>query len=371
MQFCFVFGQEPWLLPPALDLIAVLKEQGHGVRIVYAEYRGKKPDPKDYDLSLTYDIVPKIAGIKRLLTFAALTGAVKNFMAEKKTDVLVACDILSLQSVSSIKGVKKGYWGFEIVNKPERIRASLDFYRALRFPAWVRGMNFYLAPSRSRIDKIQSRVKANVPNAVIYNCRRLLHDTRTVSANFSKQASYKLVYTGMISRSQYLEEIVDAVELLDDNVTLTLAGPGNADYCTMLGKKIAGNPKLRHRVAMPGRLSREDAYALINTGDIGFVFYDENDGSEAKDPAPNKLSDYIAGNLWIIGGKQDYIKYWLQEKGAGVSINEINKETIAEAIKKLLTNPKFNDKSVLSSLYKNELNMNVQCATFLKLIGEN
>jgi glycosyltransferase involved in cell wall biosynthesis len=369
MQFCFVFGLEPWLLPPALDMIAVLKQQGHGVKIIYAEYQGKKPDPNDYDLSLTYDLIPKITGVRRLLTFVALSRAVKRFLAENKTDIVVACDIVSLQSVVRIAGVKKGYWGFEIVNRPSKIKLSLDFCRALYFPLWIKKMNFYLAPSLSRAQKIQNRLKSNVASAVIYNCRKLVNNSAQIDKSFLKKDQYKLIYTGMISGSQYIEELVDAMELLGDHVTLTIAGPGNNDYCTKLRNKIAANPKLKDRVTMPGRLSREDTYDLINDGDIGIVFYNEKNGNEAADPAPNKLSDYIAGNLWVLGGGQEYIKYWLEGKGAGVSINEINKITIAAGINKLITDVRFNDKSILNTLYTNELNMHTQAVTFLKLIG--
>jgi hypothetical protein len=47
MQFCFVFGLEPWLLPPALEMAETLKWSGHNVKIIYAEYQGKIMDKED------------------------------------------------------------------------------------------------------------------------------------------------------------------------------------------------------------------------------------------------------------------------------------------------------------------------------------
>ena len=364
MFFCFVFGLEPWLLPPAVEMIEALKSRGHEVKVIYAEYRGEKPDAKDYNINNTLNIIPKQTGYKRLLTYTYLSKAVKDFQATNKIDILIACDILSLQAISGISGVKKGYWGFEIFSKPAKVKASFDYYRALRFPAWIMGLNFFLAPSESRVEKIKKRVGKQIPCEVIYNCRRYA----MLKVNTSPSNETNIIYTGRISAAQYIEEIIGAMELVDKSLKLYLAGPASDDYSKKLKTMIDTNTLLKDRVFLTGRLSREDVYALTETASLGFVFYNEQMGDEAKDPAPNKLSDYIAAGIWTIGGPQAYIKYWLEERGAGVCIEEVHREDIALAINKIMSDAQFKDKTVLHDLYRNELNMGAQADKLLSLI---
>ncbi len=366
MFFCFVFGLEPWLLPPAVEMVEALKAKGHKVKVIYAQYRGEQPNPKDYDAANTYSVVPKQIGYRRLLTYSYLAKAVQSLISADKPDVLIACDILALQAISGIKDMKKGYWGFEIVKKPAKMKLSFDYYRALRFPSWINGLNFFLAPSQSRVDKIRMRSGKQIPGEVIFNCRRFEERQH----QHSESGGTKLVYTGRVSEAQYCEEIIDAMELLATEVTLTIAGPSSNEYFKKLKDKIDLNAVLAKRVHLPGRLSREDVYALVDSADIGFVFYNTEMSDEAEDPAPNKLSDYVAGDIWTVGGPQAYIKYWLEERNAGVCINVINKTEIADAIKKILSDGRFKDRKVLNDLYRNELNMDVQCDKLLQLVGE-
>ncbi len=370
MVLCFAFGQEPWLLPPALNMIQVLKSIGHKVDIIYAEYQGKKPEVGDYDSQLTYSTVPKQAGFRRLLTFRMLNAQISKYVKVEKPDCVIACDILSLQATIGLSDVKKGYWGFEIIAKPDRVKYSFDYYRALRFPAWVNKLNFFLAPSISRLKKIEKRVGGNVQGRVIYNCRQLIGDNHIVNDfSFNGKKTYSLIYTGMISKAQYIEEIVDAMFLLPENISLSIAGPADEVYYKSLLLKVSENRLLKDRVHLLGRLSREDAYDLVNNGDIGFVFYNPGSNGEANDPAPNKLSDYIAGRLWILGSNQEYIKYWLQDKGAGLVLETINKESIAKGVMDIISDNRFNNKQHLENLYLNELNMNVQADILLDVIN--
>ncbi len=370
MFFCFVFGHEPWLLPPAVEMVEALKVQGHIVKIVYAEYLGAKPDSADYDNANTYEVVTKKAGWKRLLTHRYLASSTAKMLRNHKVDVLISCDILSLHALSSIntRAVCVGYWGFEIVEMPTKINISYSPYRAASFPRWLGRLNFCLAPSESRMKKMLDRLGREIPHQVIYNCRQLKRQTGASPEH--KSVHVRLVYTGMISEAQYIEEIVDALELLDPAVTLSIAGPADPQYLEKLRSRIDGNPLLSGRVSLLGRLTREDVYKLIEDSDIGFVFYNAASNAGAADPAPNKLSDYIAGKIWVVGGSQPYIKDWLDARGAGVCIDAINKQAIAAAIQTIMMDKRFSDKAVLQHLYESELNMDIQARKLLTLVGQ-
>lgn len=370
MFFCFVFGQEPWLLPPAIEMVAALKARGHTVKIVYAEYIGRKPESTDYDDADTYEVVTKKSGWRRLLTHRYLAASTRKMLKTHKVDVLISCDIMSLHAISrvSTRAVCAGYWGFEIVDMPAKIKMSYFLYRAFSFPKWVGRLNFCLAPSESRMKKMLGRLKREMPHQVIYNCRQL--KLQSGASPECKSLRGRLVYTGMISEAQYIEEIVDALELLDRGVTLSIAGPANAQYLEKLRSRIDKSSMLAGRVTLLGRLTRENVYKLIEDSDIGFVFYNSSANAEAADPAPNKLSDYIAGKIWIVGGNQPYIKDWLEGRGAGVCVDKINKEAIAAAVQAIMTDKRFSDRAVLHNLYESELNMDVQAQKLLALLEQ-
>jgi glycosyltransferase involved in cell wall biosynthesis len=366
MNFCFVFGLEPWLLPPALEMIAVLRSNGHQVTIIYAQYQGTPANKADFDMSIEHIVVSKQSGYKRLLQHQFISKAVQNIKSKGVIDTYIACDILALQALVGIKGILKGYWAFEITYKPLKFKPSMDYFRALSFPAWISRLNFFMAPSVSRIKHITDRISSNIPHEVLYNCRQYIPAKTMEGLPLHKNAPLKLVYTGMISKDQYIEEIIDAIAFLDIPVTLTLAGPCAPAYQANLQERIASNNKLKESVHLIGRVERMAAYELLAQSDIGFVFYNEQDLTI--DPAPNKLSDYIAANLWIIGGSQPYIKYWLEERGAGISIPSITPQYIANAITQIATSGNFADKNRLADIYKNELNMNVQSEKLIKLV---
>jgi glycosyltransferase involved in cell wall biosynthesis len=177
------------------------------------------------------------------------------------------------------------------------------------------------------------------------------------------------VYTGSISAAQYIEEIIGAIALVGAPVQLDIAGPCSEAFARHLTQYIRDNG-LEDSVQLHGRVSRIEAYELVERADVGFVFYNERSGAEAGDPAPNKLSDYIAGNTWMIGSDQPYIKYWLEERGAGEIIKVVTKEAIAQAIKNILGAQRYSDTAVLEHIYRRELNMNVQANKLLGLIGK-
>lgn len=366
MNFCFVFGLEPWLLPPALEMIAVLRSEGHQVTIIYAQYQGTPANKADFDMNIEHIVVSKQSGYKRLLQHLFIRNALQNIKAKGIIDTYIACDILALQALVGIKGVLKGYWAFEITYKPVKFKPSMDYYRALMFPTWISKLNFFMAPSVSRIQHITDRVTTNIPHEVLYNCRQYI-PTNPIGGQATPQiAPHKLVYTGMISKDQYIEEIIDAIALLEIPVTLTLAGPCAPAYLAILKERIAASNKTKESVYLIGRVERMAAYELLAQSDIGFVFYNEQDLTI--DPAPNKLSDYIAANLWIVGGSQPYIKYWLEERAAGISIPSITSQYIAQAITQIATSEAFSNKNRLTDIYKNELNMNVQSEKLMKLV---
>lgn len=374
LKFCFVFGLEPWLLPPAVEMIEVLIREKHQVEIFYAVYSGASKESGDLNESWNTTIIHKKRGLKKLMVPFLLGEKLKNFVNKNQPDVIIACDPLSLQATMWAKPDKKiliGYWGFEIIENPQKFSPSADYYRAKMLPTWLNKCQFVLAPSESRLHKITKRCTEKILGEVIYNCRKLIlygaQDPFWKNQMPLNDCEIRLVYAGRISPTQYIEEIMEAISLLPSKIGLLIAGVADDNYLSKL-TSYAKTLNITSQVEFLGRLSREKTYSLIEYSDVGFVLYDSKSSAGASDPAPNKIGDYVAGNVWMIGSNQKYIYEWLEEKELGICINNIDPPSIAEAIHKILTNPKYSDKTLIKKIYTDSLNMNKQADKLLNVI---
>jgi len=367
MNYCFIFGHEPWLLPPALEMVEVLRKNGNSVDIIYARYTGATPAEKDYDTALTFEIIENGGKVRRLLKHLYLAASFKKLQAQKKTDVVIACDILALQALATVNtSAKTGYWCFE--EPLSKNMLSLEYYRVSRLSSWINKLSFLIMPSPTREKWLKNKFGITIPSVVIYNCRQYKHEERKGLQGIPPFDTL-CAYTGKISSTQYVDEIIGAIARQDNGTGLAIAGPADAEYYEQLKAKVNADENLKQRVIFLGRITRDEVYDLIAMSDIGFVLYGLDMNGQEIDPAPNKLGDYIAGESWVIGSGQEYLKYWLHGKGAGVCVDEINSHTLAAAIETISKDPQFSDKSVLRKLYQNELNMNVQGEKLEKLIS--
>jgi glycosyltransferase involved in cell wall biosynthesis len=373
MTYCFVFSHGPWLLPPALEMIDVLRDNDHTVKIIYSTQPHVAPADGDYDFNLTYEALEFKNWFQRLTKAKLLFRSIKRVLNDYRVDVLIACDIIALEAVAAThaNGLKKGYWSFEFPIYESIL--SFDFVRCRRLASRMKNMHFLLAPSESRARFIIDRFNVKARFEVIYNCRRLKNwrDGLMLDVDLSdidiKRFKYKIFYGGRISPAHYIDQIVEAVAFVPDSV-LFLAGPGDPDYIESIGTRIMSDARIADRVRYIGRVNRKQVYSFIELADIGFVLYDHLDSIHSNDPAPNKIGDNIAGSCWMVGTSQGYIAHWLEQKGCGVCIENVTKESIAEAMSSLINRPDFLQKIKLQQVYQEEMNMEVQYSKLSSLI---
>ena len=113
-KYLFVFGLEPWLLPPAIEMIKVLRGRGYLVDVVYAEYLKKGT----YDWTLLA-IHPYIISEKNKVKLQyVVSSKVSDLCKSGDHTIVIACDIFALQGLyfSQIPNdIFKVYWAFEII----------------------------------------------------------------------------------------------------------------------------------------------------------------------------------------------------------------------------------------------------------------
>jgi glycosyltransferase involved in cell wall biosynthesis len=369
-SFIFVFGHEPWFLPPALEMLEVLKMNGFETHLIYAQSIEDILLGDDLPLA---DSIKKIKPASRFPTlFLAneLKRCVQELIKPDKEYIVLACDIIALQAIRKIssKNVRKGFWAFEIIEKPFKITFSFDYFRKHRYPNWIKECDFYFAPSNSRLKRIERRVNKDMPREVLFNCKMINNKGAFQLKTQKTQKEIRLVYTGRVSEVQYISDILGCLVHLPSNVVLFIAGFAEKYIFEELeakAKKLA----IADRVFLLGQLTRQKSYELLSQCDIGLVFYNPMMSIDCADPAPNKIGDYVAANLWMIGTDQPYIKKWLEEKKLGIVLRNVTPKIIADSVKTLIDGPNFSDRSRQVEVFGDCLNMNQQADKLLSLVN--
>jgi len=313
MTIWFIFGHEPWLLPPALEMVEALEDAGHRLYIFYI---GDIPKEGDFQFE-EFLRLPRQVGIKRLLMPFRLASIISQATSRGVPDFILACDVLALEALSYVTlppAVRTGYWAFEVNEIPRRFRLSADYYRALMFSRWISRLTLILAPSESRLAQLRRRCRKIGKSLIIFNSkrngRRMMMPVAAVVDHAMNSCDIKLVSSGRIDYGHGLMELVEALRLLPKNIGLFLAGGGNEEFRRRLQRR-AEEIQVASRFLLLPRLTRAENDFLLSRADIGVVIYEEAGCIARFDVAPNKLGDYVGGGLAIIGTDQPYLRHWV------------------------------------------------------------
>lgn len=337
MRIWFALGIEPWLLPPLVELGRALTAAGHNALILYVGDAPSSGDALGVDASAT----PRRLGMRRLLAPADLIRLVLSQGRHTGTpDLLIACDPVALQAATVLRSrFRLGYWGFEIVEAPRSLRLSADAWRARHLGRWLRHCEVLLAPSASRLAHLTRHALPRTRALVIPNCRcdgdHKLEPVAAFDAHPVSRLPRLLVHAGRVSPTQYIHEIVQSLRLLPEDVGLVVAGIGHAEYRRRLHDEV-DRLKLADRCLLLDRLSRAQTDGILRAATLGFVLYDSSADPGAADPAPNKVGDYAALGVPMVGTAQPYLHYWLETRGLGACVREPSAETLASTIRDLL-----------------------------------
>jgi len=140
------------------------------------------------------------------------------------------------------------------------------------------------------------------------------------------------LYTGAVNATQRVSEIVKGFEQLrGDNCRLIITRFGKSDYCNEIADFVAKH-NLQGKVLLLPNIPREHLLALQAHAHIGFAFVNENEQKiKTQMIAPNKLGEYLANGLFIVGSR---VTYMLQFEQAGVAelVKTHEPEAIAHAM---------------------------------------
>jgi glycosyltransferase involved in cell wall biosynthesis len=372
MRVWFAVGIEPWFLPPVVEMGHALMAQGHEVRAFYVGDAPKAGDELDFPAQRT----PRRRGIWRVVAAADLATVLRRSLAAEWPDLVVACDLVALQAVRSLRRRigAMGYWAFEIVEPPTSFRLSADAWRASRLSHWIRDCHVVLAPSTSRLHRVTQFARFSTLSLVVPNCRcDRRHSAESVAvaeAHGVSKLRRRLVYAGRVSPTQYVHHIVEALRYLPEDVGLVVAGIAFPEYREQLDEYVQ-RYNLSERCLLLDRVSRAQTDALVAQATLGFVLYDSAADVGAADPAPNKVGDYATLGVPMVGTRQGYLRYWLEERGLGVCVTEASPKAIAAATCALLDPARLARARASCALAaRDDLNMSVHATKLIQLLQE-
>lgn len=338
MRVWFALGIEPWFLPPTVEMGHALVTQGHEARALYV---GEPPAAGD-ELGFPAVRTPRRRGIRRVMAAADLVTVLRRALREEDSpDLVIACDLVALHAARSLRRRIRalGYWAFEIVEPPTSFRVSADAWRASRLGRWIRECDVVLAPSASRLHRVTRSARPSARALVVPNCRcdrpHGSEPVATAEAHRVSRLPRRLVYAGRVSPTQYILQVVDALRFLPEDVGLVVVGIAFPEYRRQLEEHVQRHG-LSDRCLLVDRVSRAQTDGLVAQATLGFVLYDSAADAGAADPAPNKVGDYAALGVPMVGTRQEYLRYWLEERGMGMCVTDASAEAIAAATRALL-----------------------------------
>lgn len=138
-------------------------------------------------------------------------------------------------------------------------------------------------------------------------------------------------YIGAIDGHRGIIEMVRALEFT--NATLVLVGTFTDKRDFDLAKSMKGWAQVDYR----GQVDGSEIATILSESSAGLVLF--HSGPNHDDSQPNKLFEYMAAGLPIIGSNFTLWKEIIEKNNCGICVNPLNSQEIANAIMWVLKNP--------------------------------
>lgn len=142
-----------------------------------------------------------------------------------------------------------------------------------------------------------------------------------------------LVYVGGISEGRGLGQLVDALEMLDERVSLHLCGPFSSFEFECLLKSKRGWEKVQYH----GSIDRKSVVRVLEDADLGVVTLLPDPGYA--ESLPIKMFEYFAAGLPVVASNFPLWTDILESNKCGETVDPCNPEKIAKVIGDLLEDP--------------------------------
>lgn len=141
-------------------------------------------------------------------------------------------------------------------------------------------------------------------------------------------APLRLVHSGLPSRARKLEVMIEAVKLIDADVTLDLLlMEDDSGYLRELRELASDDPRVTIRPPVPFK----ELIPTLNTYDVGLGMIAPSTFNLAW-CLPNKFFDFIQARLGVIVGPSPEMAHYVREYGLGAVTDDFTPESLARVI---------------------------------------
>jgi glycosyltransferase involved in cell wall biosynthesis len=169
--------------------------------------------------------------------------------------------------------------------------------------------------------------------SIIHNYPILYHDGNGAPPLRLARECLALIYIGGISRERGAIEMIKAMRLLPDSVTLTLVGRFSDPSLQEQVESMSG----ARRVRFLGWLPQREVQVHLGKADVGLVCFHPSPNHMF--PRSNKLFEYMEAGLPVVASDFPLWRAIIEEVGCGLLVDPQDPGAIASAISRLRDSP--------------------------------
>ena len=143
-----------------------------------------------------------------------------------------------------------------------------------------------------------------------------------------------IVYQGAMMKSRHIDFYLHSQKFLPNDYTLLLVGGG--DSIPEL-KRIAYEMGIENQVIFTGKVSQEEMYNYGMRAKVGIISY-PLEGLNNYYCAPNKIFEYAALKVPMIGTPQPFLKHMFEKYHIGEIVEWDDTEAYLQTVKKIISN---------------------------------
>lgn len=177
---------------------------------------------------------------------------------------------------------------------------------------------------------IENRFKKVNPKALSINNFPIIEELKSNKDWNTRNKT--IAYVGGISKIRGIIEVVKALELVDANISLELAGIFSERTTELIVKRLEGWKKVNEL----GLINRNQVSQVLSKCAIGLVtFLPEPNHINAQ---PNKMFEYMSAGIPVIGSNFPLWREIIESSNCGICVDPLNPKEIAEAINYIINN---------------------------------
>jgi glycosyltransferase involved in cell wall biosynthesis len=171
-----------------------------------------------------------------------------------------------------------------------------------------------------------------------YPSRQFLQEVTEATVRPKNKHSIRLVHTGSVTEGRGLQDVIQALKILSSKrikISLRIIGDGKYVQCL---KQLTSTLELNEKVEFLPLLPPQKVAAALSECDIGVCSYLLNQQTQLT--LPGKLFEYMANGLPVLSSARKPVMKILNREQCGTVYSNRNPATIAEAVLRMIKNPK-------------------------------